>query len=86
MPQQCDAVRGILDFIRPRFKGPIEIGEATVSGAKGMNVVQKVHLPVSETMAICLWKRSMELQLTDLIWDHMLYVTFLTKMVTDLCR
>jgi uncharacterized protein (DUF362 family) len=30
-----DAVRGILDFIRPRFKGPIEIGEATVSGAKG---------------------------------------------------
>jgi uncharacterized protein (DUF362 family) len=32
-----DAVRGILDFIRPRFKGPIEIGEATVSGAKGMD-------------------------------------------------
>jgi uncharacterized protein (DUF362 family) len=30
-----DSVRGILDFIRPRFKGPIEIGEATVSGAKG---------------------------------------------------
>jgi uncharacterized protein (DUF362 family) len=33
-----DSVRGILDFIRPRFKGPIEIGEATVSGAKGANV------------------------------------------------
>ena len=32
-----DAVRGILDFIKPRFKGPIEIGEATVSGAKGIN-------------------------------------------------
>jgi uncharacterized protein (DUF362 family) len=31
----ADAVRGILDFFRPRFKGPIEIGEATVSGAKG---------------------------------------------------
>lgn len=30
-----DCVRGILDFIKPRFKGPIEIGEATVSGAKG---------------------------------------------------
>jgi uncharacterized protein (DUF362 family) len=30
-----DSVRGILDFIRPRFNGPIEIGEATVSGAKG---------------------------------------------------
>lgn len=32
----ADAVRGILDFIRPRFKGPIEIGEATVSNAKGL--------------------------------------------------
>lgn len=32
-----EAVRGILDFIKPRFKGPIEIGEATVSGAKGWN-------------------------------------------------
>jgi uncharacterized protein (DUF362 family) len=30
-----DSVRGILDFFKPRFKGPIEIGEATVSGAKG---------------------------------------------------
>lgn len=30
-----DSVRGILDFIKPRFKGPIEIGEATISGAKG---------------------------------------------------
>lgn len=29
-----DTVRGILDFIKPRFRGPIEIGEATVSGAK----------------------------------------------------
>lgn len=33
-----DAVRGILDFIKPRFKGPIEIGEASVSGAKGINM------------------------------------------------
>lgn len=32
-----EAVRGILDFIKPRFKGPIEIGEATVSGANGWN-------------------------------------------------
>lgn len=32
-----DSIRGILDFIRPRFKGPIEIGESTVSGAKGAN-------------------------------------------------
>jgi uncharacterized protein (DUF362 family) len=31
-----DAVRGILDFIRPRFKGPIDIGEATVSNARGL--------------------------------------------------
>jgi len=31
-----DAVRGILDFIRPRFKGQIEIGETTISGAFGM--------------------------------------------------
>jgi uncharacterized protein (DUF362 family) len=30
-----DSVRGILDFIKPRFKGPIEIGEASVSGAPG---------------------------------------------------
>ena len=30
-----EAVRGILDFIKPRFKGPVEIGEATVSGANG---------------------------------------------------
>lgn len=30
---RVDSVRGILDFIRPRFKGPIEIGEATCSGA-----------------------------------------------------
>lgn len=35
---RVDAVRGILDFIKPRFKGPIEIGEATVSGAKDWNV------------------------------------------------
>lgn len=33
-----EAVRGILDFIKPRFKGPIEIGEATVSGAKGSGI------------------------------------------------
>ena len=31
-----ESVRGILDFIKPRFNGPIEIGEATVSGAKGL--------------------------------------------------
>jgi uncharacterized protein (DUF362 family) len=30
-----DTVRGILDFLKPRFKGPIEIGEATVSGSLG---------------------------------------------------
>lgn len=35
-----ESVRGILDFIRPRFKGPIEIGEATVSGAKGSGVAR----------------------------------------------
>lgn len=34
---KVEAVRGILDFIKPRFKGPIEIGEATVSGANGWN-------------------------------------------------
>ncbi len=33
-----DTVRGILDFFKPRFKGPIEIGEATVSGARGSNI------------------------------------------------
>ncbi|HLN21137.1 MAG TPA: DUF362 domain-containing protein [Bacteroidales bacterium] len=33
-----EAVRGILDFIKPRFKGPIEIGEATVSGARNSGV------------------------------------------------
>lgn len=31
----ADSVRGILDFIKPRFKGPIEIGESTISGATG---------------------------------------------------
>jgi len=30
-----NTVRGILDFIKPRFNGPIEIGEATVSGSRG---------------------------------------------------
>jgi uncharacterized protein (DUF362 family) len=33
-----ESVRGILDFIKPRFKGPVEIGEATVSGAKGSSL------------------------------------------------
>ncbi len=28
-----DSVRGILDFIKPRFKGPIEIGESTASSS-----------------------------------------------------
>ncbi len=28
-----DTVRGILDFIKPRFKGPIEIGESTASSS-----------------------------------------------------
>ncbi|NLA49824.1 MAG: DUF362 domain-containing protein, partial [Bacteroidales bacterium] len=35
-----ESVRGILDFIKPRFKGPIEIGEATVSGAKGSGLAE----------------------------------------------
>ncbi len=30
-----NTVRGILDFIKPRFKGSIEIGETTVSGSRG---------------------------------------------------
>jgi uncharacterized protein (DUF362 family) len=30
-----ESVRGILDFIRPRFKGPIEIGESTITGSRG---------------------------------------------------
>ena len=30
-----NTVRGILDFIKPRFKGPIEIGESTITGSKG---------------------------------------------------
>jgi len=30
-----NTVRGILDFIKPRFNGTIEIGEATVSGSRG---------------------------------------------------
>lgn len=30
-----DTVRGILDFIKPRFVGPIEIGESTISGSRG---------------------------------------------------
>jgi uncharacterized protein (DUF362 family) len=33
-----DSVRGILDFIRPRFTGPIEIGETTISGGQGFNM------------------------------------------------
>jgi uncharacterized protein (DUF362 family) len=28
-----DTIRGILDFIKPRFKGPIEIGESTASAS-----------------------------------------------------
>ncbi len=30
-----DTVRGILDFIKPRFNGPIEIGESSISGSRG---------------------------------------------------
>ena len=30
-----DSIRGILDFIKPRFKGPIEIGESTITGSRG---------------------------------------------------
>jgi uncharacterized protein (DUF362 family) len=33
-----DTVRGILDFIKPRFNGPIEIGETTISGAPDFNM------------------------------------------------
>ena len=33
-----ESVRGILDFLKPRFKGTIEIGEATVSGAQGSGI------------------------------------------------
>jgi uncharacterized protein (DUF362 family) len=33
-----NTVRGILDFLKPRFHGPIEIGEATVSGSMGLDM------------------------------------------------
>jgi hypothetical protein len=52
-----DTVRGILDFFRPRFKGPIEIGEATVSGAKGSNIGTEGTYAGFRDYVYCLEKR-----------------------------
>jgi uncharacterized protein (DUF362 family) len=73
-----DAVRGILDFFRPRFKGPIEIGEATVSGAKGSGLGSEGtyagfrdygYLPLEKEYGVKLTDLNLEPDITHYIFN-----------------
>jgi len=73
-----DTVRGILDFFRPRFKGPIEIGEATVSGARGSNIGTEGtyagfrdygYLPLEKEYGVTLTDLNLEPHITHYIFN-----------------
>ena len=75
-----DAVRGILDFIRPRFKGPIEIGEATVSGAKGSDMGEEGTFKGFKDYGYLPLEKEYGVKLLDLnLEPHSMYYIFNTE-------
>ena len=73
-----DTVRGILDFLKPRFKGPIEIGEATVSGSRGDDMGSETtyagfkrygYLPLEKEYGVALTDLNLEPTLNHYIFS-----------------